>query len=666
MTVLQRNNVTVSGEGAQAVVFVHGFGCDQHIWRLVVPAFEAHYRVVLLDLVGAGHSDLTAYEPARYASLDAHAADVLAVLHALDLHAVVFVGHSVGATIGVLAAAREPARFARLVLVAPTPRFLNDDGYLGGFEPTDLEELFGTLDDNYQLWAADLAPVVMGYPDRPALAAELTRSFCRTDPTIARHFARVTFWSDHRADLSRVRTPALILQSACDALVPPMMGGYLSQQLPGSQLVVLNTLGHCPHLSAPQAVVEAIKQFLPLARTLNMILDAEEPLPELDLRLTKENPEDLYEHAPCGYCSCLPDGTLVKINATLLGWLGYAREELVAYQGLSYLLTVGGRLHLETYGVPLLLLHGQVHELSYSMRRKDGTALPVLLSAALVRDRDGTPLVMHVTLFDITERRKYERELLRAKVLAEAQGAQLSRANAQLVAQNEQLLRTNADLDSFVYTASHDLKQPIDNMVGLFEELKRTATFADPEAVGMLGMFDEAVQQILGTINGLAEVVQVQRQLEEMPVETVVLQPLAEEIVRSLQPQASEADARIELDFTAAPALRMARPGVKSLLYNLISNALRYAQPGRRSHVRVSAARVGAGTVLTVQDNGRGIDLKRHRHHLFQLFRRFHPEVVGSGVGLYLVQRLVHQAGGRVEVDSAVGQGTVFRLYFPG
>lgn len=262
MDALQRNNVKVSGQGTQAIVFVHGFGCDQHMWRLIAPAFEAHYRVVLLDLVGAGQSDLAAYDPAHYAALGAHAADVLAVLRTLGLHGVVLVGHSVGATIAALAAAQEPVRVARLVLVAPTPRFLNDDGYLGGFEPADLEELFGALDDNYLAWAADLAPVVMGYPDRPELAAELTRSFCRTDSVIARHFARVTFWSDHRADLTRVRTPTLILQSARDTLVPLAVGVYLNQHLRGSQLVVLNTLGHCPHLSAPRATTAAIEQFL--------------------------------------------------------------------------------------------------------------------------------------------------------------------------------------------------------------------------------------------------------------------------------------------------------------------------------------------------------------------------------------------------------------------
>lgn len=268
MTVLERNNVTVSGEGTQAMVFVHGFGCDQNMWRLVAPAFEARYRVVLLDLVGAGHSNLSAYEPERYASLDAHAADVLAVLRELDLHDVVFVGHSVSAMIGVLTVIKEPARFAQLVLVAPTPRFLNDDGYPGGFEPTDLNELFEALDSNYLGWAGALAPVIMGHPGRPALAAELNESFCRTDPAIARHFARVTFLSDHRADLGRVRTPALILQCAGDALVPLAVGNYLHHQMPGSQLVVLNTLGHCPHLSAPRATIAAIEQFLHPARTL--------------------------------------------------------------------------------------------------------------------------------------------------------------------------------------------------------------------------------------------------------------------------------------------------------------------------------------------------------------------------------------------------------------
>jgi sigma-B regulation protein RsbU (phosphoserine phosphatase) len=397
-----------------------------------------------------------------------------------------------------------------------------------------------------------------------------------------------------------------------------------------------------------------------------MSLAADEPLPPPDLRLTQENLEDLYEHAPCGYCSCLPDGTLVKLNHTLLDWLGYSRPELVARQCFQHLLTKGGQLHFETHGVPLLLLNGYVRELSYSLRRKDGTTIPVLLNATLVRDTDGEPLVVRATLFDITERRKYEQELVRARAHAEEQGAQLARANAQLTARNEQLMRTNADLDSFVYTASHDLKQPIDNMAGLFDELKHTATFTDPEAANMVGMFAEAIQQILITIEGLTAVVQVQRQPDELPEEATALQPVAEEIIRSLQPQANALAAEFALNFVAAPTLRMARPSLHSLLYNLLSNTLRYADPTQPPRIRVGTTLAAGNVVLTVQDNGRGIDLARHRVNLFQLFRRFHPEVAaGSGVGLYLVHRLVEQAGGQIEVESTVGQGTTFRLYLP-
>lgn len=391
----------------------------------------------------------------------------------------------------------------------------------------------------------------------------------------------------------------------------------------------------------------------------------EEQMPELDLRLTQENLDDLYEHAPCGYCTCLPDGTLVKLNQTLLGWLGYTRVELVARQCLQQLFTVGGRLHYETYGAPMLLLQDQVREFSYMLRRKDGSILPVLMNAHLLRDTDGQPLAVRVTLFNITERRKYEQELLRAKHKAEEQREQLARANEQLTSKNEQLSRINADLDSFVYTASHDLKQPIDNMAGLFQELRRTVTFQDPEATEMLDMFAEALQQILSTIKGLTEVVQLQRQLEQVPVEVIQLRPFTEEIIRSLQQRFNEHWASFFLDFETAPVVCMARSSLHSMLYNLLSNGLRYAQPGRAPHIRVTATRAAEHVVLSVQDNGRGIDLARHGRELFQLFRRFHPEVAGSGMGLYLVNRLVNQAGGRVEVDSAVGQGTTFRVYLP-
>jgi sigma-B regulation protein RsbQ len=262
--VIKRHNVKVFGHGSQPLVFVHGFGCDQRMWRLVTPAFADRYQIVLLDLVGAGQSDLSAYQPERYASLATHAEDVLEVMAALNLPPAVFIGHSVSAMIGVLAAIQASERLAGLVLVAPSPRYLNDaaTGYVGGFERADIDELLAAMDDNYLGWSAHIAPVIMGHPERPELGAELNNSFCSTDPVIARHFARVTFLSDNRADLPRVRTPALVLQCTQDVIAPAVVGAYVQRQLPGSALVLLDTSGHCPHLSAPEPTVAAINHFL--------------------------------------------------------------------------------------------------------------------------------------------------------------------------------------------------------------------------------------------------------------------------------------------------------------------------------------------------------------------------------------------------------------------
>jgi signal transduction histidine kinase len=280
------------------------------------------------------------------------------------------------------------------------------------------------------------------------------------------------------------------------------------------------------------------------------------------------------------------------------------------------------------------------------------------MNAVLLRDTDNQPLLVRVTLFDITDRRKYEQELLRAKAQAEEQRELLQR-------QNEQLTRINADLDSFVYTASHDLKQPIHNMAGLFAEIKHSATFHDPTAAGMLTMFDQALQQILSTIEGLTEVVQQQRRLELTPVEAVELLPFVQEVIRSLKLADGQQQSIFTFDFSAAPSIRMARSGLQSILYNLLSNALKYAAPGRPLRVKVSSKMLNNMLVLSVQDNGRGIDLERYGDQLFQLFRRFHPEVEGLGMGLYLVNRLVHQAGGKIEVNSTEGEGTSFDLHLP-
>lgn len=263
MSAVQRNNVVTHGPtGGRPMVFAHGFGCDQTMWRYVWPAFAQEYRVVLFDHVGSGRSDLSAYDPDRYASLDGYADDVLAICAELHLTDVVFVGHSVSAMIGVIAAAREPDRFGALVLVGPSPRYVDDEDYVGGFSREDIEGLLASLESNYLGWSSAMAPVIMGNDDRPELGEELTNSFCRTDPAIAAQFARVTFLSDNRHDLARVTTPTLVMQSSNDAIAPDAVGEYVHRRVAKSRFARLQASGHCPNLSAPEETVAAMKAFL--------------------------------------------------------------------------------------------------------------------------------------------------------------------------------------------------------------------------------------------------------------------------------------------------------------------------------------------------------------------------------------------------------------------
>ncbi len=261
--VIRRNNVVVSGvPGGRPIVFAHGFGCSQEMWRHVAPSFEADHRVVLFDSVGAGGSDLAAYDVGKYDSLHGYASDVREILEALDLHDVVFVGHSVSAMVGVLAANSPASRIGALVLVGPSPRYIDTDGYVGGFGQADIDGLLDNLDANYLGWSQAMAPVIVGNADRPELGEELTSSFCSTDPTIARHFARVTFLSDNRGDLAEVTVPTLIVQTAEDVIAPLAVGEYVHASIPGSRLDVLPVTGHCPHLSAPLEVTSSIRAFL--------------------------------------------------------------------------------------------------------------------------------------------------------------------------------------------------------------------------------------------------------------------------------------------------------------------------------------------------------------------------------------------------------------------
>jgi sigma-B regulation protein RsbQ len=263
MTVAARNCVRVSGvDTGRPVVFAHGFGCDQAMWRFVASDFEVDSRVVLFDHVGAGNSDLSAYDPEKYGSLRGYATDVVEICRELELTDVVLVGHSVSAMIGVLALQQAPELFGALVMIGPNPRYVDEDGYAGGFSRADIAALLDALDSNHLGWSTQMAPVIMGNPDRPELTQELTNSFCRTDPDIARQFARVTFLSDNRADLAHVGVPTLVLQCSQDVIAPDAVGRYVHEHIPGSALTQLAATGHCPHLSAPEETTAAIRAFL--------------------------------------------------------------------------------------------------------------------------------------------------------------------------------------------------------------------------------------------------------------------------------------------------------------------------------------------------------------------------------------------------------------------
>ncbi len=261
--ITRRNNVTLGGSpDARPMVFAHGYGCDQNMWRFVEPEFADRYRTVLFDYVGAGASDLSAYDAERYADLSGYATDLVEVLDALDLTDAVIVAHSVSSMIAAMAAAQRPERVGALVMIGPSPRYINDGDYDGGFSEEDIAGLLESLESNYLGWSAQMAPAIMGNPDRPELGAELTDSFCRTDPDIQKRFARATFMADNRADLSQIDVPTLVLQCSDDIIAPDQVGRYVHERVSGSTFVKLTAVGHCPNLSAPGETAAAITTFL--------------------------------------------------------------------------------------------------------------------------------------------------------------------------------------------------------------------------------------------------------------------------------------------------------------------------------------------------------------------------------------------------------------------
>lgn len=262
MSIERKLNARVKGDGSPTLVFIHGYGCDQNMWRFVAPAFADRHRCLLYDLMGMGGSDYSSYDLSNYASLEAHAGDLEALLDAMDIKDAVLVGHSVGATIACLTALRGSERIRALALVAPSPSFINDGDYVGGFDRESIEGLIGLMEQNFLGWTEQVAPVISGQEADGATTEELSESFCRTDPKIAKHFGRVTFLADHRKEMSQVALPTLILQCRADALAPVEVGQWLEARMAQGRMEIIEATGHCPHMTDPEKTIGALRGFL--------------------------------------------------------------------------------------------------------------------------------------------------------------------------------------------------------------------------------------------------------------------------------------------------------------------------------------------------------------------------------------------------------------------
>ena len=683
----RRNNVQVCGDGPATMVLVHGFGCDQNIWRLMAPAFQTRFRIVLVDLVGSGNSDLSAYDREKYDSLQGHADDMLEVIEEFAVGPVIFVGHSVSAMIGVLAGLKAPEKFAALVLIGPSPCYLNDADYIGGFTQQDIESLLETLESNYLGWSSKMAPVIMGAPEQPELAQELTNSFCRTDPEIAQHFARVTFLSDHRAELARLDLPTLILQCSDDLIAPLSVGEYVHRTLARSTLRIIDNIGHCPHLSQPSASTSAIEEFLRVS-VADVLPTGSKPALTADA---------LYEHAPCGLLVTGPEGTIRRVNATFCGWTGYEPEALVGHRKLQDLLNMGGRIFHQTQWAPLLQMQGSVAEVKLDITHRDGHAIPMVMNAT--SRSSGGQLCHEIALFVAQDRHKYEYELLLARKRAEElvekeqqaqqllllaqvdvsrqhvrdmaarlrQEQEMSLLNEQLderVKQRTELLeKANVELRGFAHSLAHDLRGPITTIGGFSGKLEKMLGDAGDERIKHLARRIRlaATQMVdytdaLLTLAGLSQA--------ELLVTDVDLSALARSVLANLQ----EGNAQRVVRLTVQENLHVRGDArlLRLMIDHLLDNAWKFTSPREVAEISFTADENVQGEMcFCVKDNGVGFN-PSYADKLFGSFQRLHSpaEFPGMGVGLANVARVVSRHEGRIWAESAEGQGAAFFFTF--
>ena len=644
MNVERRHHVQIAGKGPATIFFSHGFGCDQTMWRLVQPAFATRFRTVTFDLVGAGQSDLSAYDPKKYSSLQGYADDVLELITRFGRGPVIFVGHSVSAMIGLLADLKAPGRIAAQVMIGPSPSYLNHGDYTGGFERTDIDALLSSMDNNYLVWSSTMAPVIMGAPDRPELGVELVNSFCRTDPDIAKAFARVTFLSDNRAQLPLLTTPTLILQCSDDHMAPVSVGRYMHQVMPHGRLKLIENIGHCPHLSAPEVIVDAINDFI-----VRQGLETQNASPAA----MASEAQDLLDQAPCGLAQTDAQGLLRQANLTFCQWLGYTPGELVGQRKLQDLLTTGCRIFHQTHSLPLLQLQGSVSEVRVQMLCKDGQMLPMLLNVR--RHAQQGEVVDDYALFVAQDRDKYEKELVQARTKLEALVAHANELQAQ--ASDRAMLA-----EQMVGIVSHDLRNPIMAMLMGAELLgKCGVTPHQSEVLARIVRAGDRANRLIANLLDLTQV-RLGSGLSVLPASMELHATVAGAVQESSQVYPDRVLRHVQQGPSRciADADRLAQ-----LVGNLVSNAMTYGEPG--APVVVTSARENAFFSLSVQNQGLPIPADI-MDGLFELMVRGCDQVNSGrsvGLGLFIVSEIAKAHGGAVSVTSTLEEGTTFAVVIP-
>lgn len=649
MTVRRRNHVQVSGAGPVTLFFGHGFGCDQTVWRFVEPAYASRFRTVKFDLVGMGESDLAAYDAEKYSTLQGHADDVLEIVKEFGQGPAIFVGHSVGAMIGMLADLKEPGHIAAHVMVGPSPCYINEGDYQGGFERKDIESLLQTMDSNYLAWASTMAPAIMGTPDRPELGVELASSFCRMDPDIAKQFARVTFLADNRADLPRLKVPALVLQCSDDPIAPLTVGHYMRQALTQGRLKIIQNVGHCPHLSAPGDIIDAMDVFL-----------AEEGLETLGASdagaagaASDAGLLALLDDAACGLAQTDANGMLRRVNLVFCSWLGYSREELVGKRKLQDLLTTGSRVFYQTHALPLLLMQGSVSEVRLEGKRKDGTVLPMMLNA-LRHEKQGV-VVHEVAVLVAQDRDRYEQELIRSRQQLQAMVEQATQLQAQA---KERALFA----EQMVGIVSHDLRNPLMVILMSAETLgKSGVTPGQSNAVARILKAAERANRLVTDLLDLTQA-QLGSGLAVWPTCIDLHATVAEAVAELGQAFPNQALHHVQqgLGPCTADADRLVQ-----LVGNLVANAMAYGAPG--TPVVVTSAIMQDTFSILVENQGNPIP----GHMMQGLFKLM---VHGSGdasharsigLGLFIVSEIAKAHGGTAQAVSTPEGHTIFTVVFP-